>query len=138
MRKKAFLIIALLLTVFVTIQFVPCRVFLEKYHMGVGYAISEDQVSYLCAIKIYNISLHSDTVTLDISSERDVGLGFLSDAQLQVRKLTVESGEAIIFEDNRIYIPPLSKSSIMIECIGKYGGDGMGVRHSPESIKLIY
>ena len=139
MKKRICIVVSLVFIILVLFQYVPFRIFIRNYNIGGGYWLEDqDKVQYYCPFTVYNISMRSGIVELELSSNKDVQLGFLSDSQLQVDKVQVKEGPATIIDETCIYLPPLSVSRLEVECSGEYGGTGSMVRHPPESIKLKY
>lgn len=136
--KKWFKAITVSITLFlVVLQFVPNRVFIKNRDIGVGcLQENKEKVEFLCFGDIYNLSFRPCTVRLEITSKRDVDDGFLSNENLEVDSIEIKEGDAQILNNHIIYVPPISRTSIRVICVGEYGGNGNGVRHPPSSMKV--
>lgn len=119
----------------------------------VGFGIKEDNrnyVEYHYWNEIYNFSFFTQKISFEITSLTDKEDGFLNNSELSIVKIEYpyvskesESDFGIDYslqsiKTITIELPPLSSESILIHCIGEYGGTGKAVRHGPEKVIVQY
>lgn len=97
-------------------------------------------VEYSYRNGIVNISVFPKTVTFEAFSYEDAEISFIREPELKVVSVGIysgkEPGDIYYLPENAMTLQPFKEYWILIECEGEYGGNGKGVRHPPDTVKI--
>lgn len=132
------ILITLLLLVVINVRGVFWR---DSDGIGSGFLKQDGKTVEYCYLNgIINISIFPKTVTFEAFSYEDAKRSFIKEPELKVVSVGIysgkEPGDIYYLPENVMTLQPFKEYEILIECEGEYGGNGNGVRHPPDTVKI--